>query len=460
MPRSTAAQRRRIALYRFQVIAPLLPPQLSRGERAERLRQILAAPPAPPDGQAPPALSRRKILRWLSAYRKALGEGDPLAALEPRVRGDRGRSRKVPPELLAEVIALREQAARLSVKELLKRIEHEQKDRVARRTVARALREAGYDRRDKRARIAARRKGPSFTPDWDLEGWEADFPNEVWQVDSTPSIWLAKGPHREQAVQLQLVNIIDDHSRRVVGGGFVERLRVTDLLALLVPAISLYGCPNLLYVDQAKIHRSKVLAEGVARLGGAVVLGTAGHAPGHGKIERLHQKAEDTLIEDLRLSPVETAEEATRCHQRWREIENEEVHTETGETPRARWERILGNVRIPGAEELLWAFRGEIERTVSELGVIRNNGQVYKAPASHRRATPHKVTIRFDLLDSSQVWIQDEDGTRHPCPLYRKLSHTDRRRRHRKERPQISFTRLFEADASPADEGPEGPASA
>jgi len=459
MSRSSAAQRRRIALYRFQVIATLLPPQLSRSERAERLKQLLLAPPPAADGQPAPALSRRKVLRWLSAYRSALGQSDPLQALEPKVRKDRGRSRKVPPELLSQVIALRERAARLSAKELLKRIEHAQKGQVARRTVARAMREAGYDRRDKRARIAARRKGPGFTPDWDLEAWEADFPNEVWQVDSTPSIWLAKGPHREQAVQLQLVNIIDDHSRRIVGGGFVERLRVTELLELLVPALARYGCPVLLYVDQAQIHRSKVLVEGLPRLGGNVVLGTAGHAPGHGKVERLHQKAEDTLVEDLRLSPVQTAEEATRYHQRWREAEADEVHTETGETPRSRWERILGNVRLPGADELLWAFRGEIERTVSELGAIRNNGRVYKAPPSHRRATPYKVTIRFDLLDTSQVWIQDEDGTRHPCALYRKLSHTERRARRDVKRPQISFTSLFEPDSSPADEEPEDLAS-
>jgi transposase len=243
----------------LQVIAPLLPPQLSRGERRRRLDQILAQPPQPPDGSAPARLTRRTVQRWLSQYQQALGASDPLAALEPRPRRDRGRSRRVPPELLAQVIALRERASRLSVKEILKRIDHEQKNRVSRRSVSRALRAAGYDRRDKRTRIATRSRGPSFVPDWDLEAWEADFPNEVWQLDSTPSIWLGKSPTRERPVQLQLVNLLDDHSRLVVGGGFVERLRVTDLLALLVPAIARYGCPVLLYVDQAKVHKASAV---------------------------------------------------------------------------------------------------------------------------------------------------------------------------------------------------------
>ena len=117
MARSTPAQRRRAALYRFQVIASLLPPQLTRAERSERLSQILRQPPLPLDGQPPPPLSRRKVLRWLKTYRQA--EGDPLSALEPKVREDRGRSRKVPPDLLAQVIALRERGPRYSVKELL-----------------------------------------------------------------------------------------------------------------------------------------------------------------------------------------------------------------------------------------------------------------------------------------------------------------------------------------------------
>lgn len=449
MSRKTPAERRREALYRFQVIAPLLPPQLDRQERARRLDEILTSPPLPPDGSQPPSLSRRTLLRWLKAFRDA--EGDRLVALEWKMREDLGTARKVPKDLLEQVIALRENAARLSVKEILKRIAHEAKDRVSRRSVSRALRRAGYDRRDKRRRIAERRKGPSFTPDWDLAAWEADFPNEVWQVDSTPSIWLARGPHRDKPVQLQLVNIIDDHSRLVVGGGFVERLRVTELLAFLVPAIERYGCPVILYVDQAQIHRSTILGEGLPRLGGTVILGTAGHAPGHGKVERLHQIVQDTLLEDLRLSPVTTAAEATLQHQLWRERYANDVHGETGETPRTRWERILGNARIPGRDELVWAFRGAIERTVSELGVIRLSGRKYEAPPSHRRRVPYRVQVRFDLLEQSQIWIEDDDGTRHPCPLYRTRSHTERRRRAPAPGSALSFTKLFEIDEATSD---------
>jgi transposase InsO family protein len=225
----------------------------------------------------------------------------------------------------------------------------------------------GYDWQDKRRRIAERERGPSSDVDWYLYEWEADFPNEVWLVDSTPSIWLAAGPGRKKPVHLQLVHIIDDHSRLIVGGGFTERLRVEDLLRFLCPALRRHGCPSKLYVDRASIHRSAIIVNGIARLGGRAVLGTRGHGPGHGKVERLHQEAM-VLEEDLHLSPVTTVEDACRYYDIWRERSALEVHGVTGEAPLARWERILGNARIPGEDELLWAFRGETEATIDTLG--------------------------------------------------------------------------------------------
>jgi hypothetical protein len=441
MSRKSKSQRRREALYRFLVIAPLLAPNLRPKERAALIDAILKKPPPPPDG-ADPRLSKRTLWRWLKTYND--NQLDPMAALESKVRKDCGES-SIPPELLSQATSLRASSPRFSVKELLKRIEHPEREKTARRTLARAFLEAGFDRKDKRRRIATRHEKPATEVDWDLLQWEADFPNTLWQVDSTPSIWLAPGRHRDHPVQLQLVNIIDDHSRRIVGGGFTEKLRVADLLKFLVPAIGAFGRPGILFVDKAKIHTSAIVVEGLPRLGGQAIFGTTKHAPGHGKVERLHQKAEDTLIEDLRRSPVETAEEATRQHELWRERDAEEVHTETGETPRSRWERILGNAKIPSAEALHWAFRGEKNPCrIDKVGAIRLHGYKYEAPSSHRRSTPTKVRVRFDLLDRSTIWIEDEDGTHHACPLYRTRSHTERRERRRAPPQGLSFQSLFD----------------
>lgn len=409
---------------------------------------ILANPPPFPNGEPPPPMSRRTLRRWLRQVRET-GDGDVLTALEPKVRSDRGASKTIPPELLAEALALRERAPRLSVRRILERITHPARDRVSRRTLSRAFEEAGYDRRDKRRRIKDRSRGTLPTVDWDLELWEADFPNSVWQMDSTPCIWLGKTPFRERPVRLQRLSIVDDHSRLVTGGGYSERLRVVDLLPFLIAAIASFGCPSVLYLDQAKVHRSRIITEGIARLGGTVILGTAGHAPGHGKIERLHQIQEDTLVQDLHLSPVHTVAAANQAYELWRERYALEIHGETKEAPLSRWQRIEGNARIPSEEALRWAFRGDARRTVSNVGIIEWDGQRYEAPPSHRRSQPYRVEIRFDLLDPSCIWIEDPDGSRHPCPLHERRTHTQRRRKKGQDHGSgLSFRRLLDDDGA------------
>jgi hypothetical protein len=68
------------------------------------------------------------------------------------------------------------------------------------------------------------------------------------------------------------------------------------------------------------------------------------------------------------------------------------------------------------------------------------------------------VTVRYDLLDRSTIWIEDQDGTRHACPLYRVRSHTERRVKHRTDdAPGLSFRTLFEKerhDEPPQEEPP------
>lgn len=81
---------------------------------------------------------------------------------------------------------------------------------------------------------------------------------------------------------------------------------------------------------------------------------------------------------------------------------------------------------------------------IDEVGAIRLHGHVYEAPSTHRKGAPRKVRVRFDLLDRSTIWIEDENGTRHACPLYRIRSHTERRPRPPGPEKGLSFRSLFE----------------
>jgi hypothetical protein len=98
-------------------------------------------------------------------------------ALAPKVRKDLGKSRAIPPELLAEATALRAVSPRLSVREILKRLEHPRKDVVPRRTLSRVFLETGD---------SARAQGwTAFVVDTNGNGKRDDYVEPNAAVDPT-----------------------------------------------------------------------------------------------------------------------------------------------------------------------------------------------------------------------------------------------------------------------------------
>jgi hypothetical protein len=77
-----------VATFRHAVIGPLCARELSHGELAEMLREIASTRVRPPGSKVAKTYSVPTLERWLYAYRQG-----GLPALQPRVRGDRGRGR-------------------------------------------------------------------------------------------------------------------------------------------------------------------------------------------------------------------------------------------------------------------------------------------------------------------------------------------------------------------------------
>ena len=89
--------RQRIALWRFQILAPLLDVERRRGTFRTALDKVVRRPHDHPDrGQI--QVGRSTIQHWLAAYRR-----DGLDGLMPVPRRDRGTSRRID-DLLAEAI--------------------------------------------------------------------------------------------------------------------------------------------------------------------------------------------------------------------------------------------------------------------------------------------------------------------------------------------------------------------
>jgi transposase InsO family protein len=129
---------------------------------------------------------------------------------------------------------------------------------------------------------------PHKRPRCSLTRFEALLPNEMWQADITA--WqLASGE------VVEILNLIDDHSRLFLGSDAYPRVKAADVVASFHKAARLHGLPASLLSDNGAVfsgsyRHGKVLLEyELERLGVAFKNSRPYHPQTCGKIERLHQ---------------------------------------------------------------------------------------------------------------------------------------------------------------------------
>jgi len=127
----------------------------------------------------------------------------------------------------------------------------------------------------------------------------AELPNECWQADITH--WQLID-HRGLENEVEILNIIDDHSRLLVGTTVRTVFKAGDIVADLHTAMARYGRPERLLTDNGAVFTGHFRGHGwVALERELVALGIAqSHAkPYHpqtcGKVERLHQTLKNWL---------------------------------------------------------------------------------------------------------------------------------------------------------------------
>ncbi len=118
--------------------------------------------------------------------------------------------------------------------------------------------------------------------------FEAALPNQLWQTDATH--WaLAEGP------AIEILNVIDDHSRLCVASVAFATVKAADVVAVFYGAARAHGFPAALLSDNAAVfsgasRKGKVLLETeLERLGITQKHATPYHPQTCGKVERFHQ---------------------------------------------------------------------------------------------------------------------------------------------------------------------------
>lgn len=232
-------------------------------------------------------LSRTWIYELVGRFRRG---GYP--ALEPRSRRPKSCPHQHGPEVEAAVLALRRTLAEAGHDAGAQTIAHHLRGTLesvpAVSTIWRILSRHGL--------IVPE---PHKRPRSSFIRFEAALPNELWQTDATH--WqLADGS------AVEILNLIDDHSRLLLGSVAFRTVKAADVVQVFYDAAQAHGYPAALLSDNAAVfsggsRKGKVLLESeLERLGIGCKHSTPYHPQTCGKVERFHQSLKRFLARQAR----------------------------------------------------------------------------------------------------------------------------------------------------------------
>lgn len=382
-----------MALLRFQAISAYLADDPPRGRRRARLEQLAERDWILPDG-TPTRFSAETLRGWIRRYRQG-----GLPALEDKARPSRGTT-ALTEEQIALFCRLKDEVPARSLDRLVEIAEELSlvpRGVVRRSTLHRVLQARGLSGRPKAEATVT-----------DLDRFEADFPNELWQSDMLAGPWLPDPDKPGKRRRAWLYAFLDDHSRKLLYGRFSFKGDLPGLELCFRQAIRRCGLPRRVYYDNGAVYRAGHMQTTCAALGIHRVHFTTPYRPqGHGKIEAFNRLCRAAFIAEVAASRIDTISELNRAFAVWADrYYNQRVHGETHQSPHDRWRAGLANVRHVDEADLRTAFLWKETRKADKTGLLSLHGRRYQVSAA---LAGKKVELRYDPenLDLIEVWRDD-----------------------------------------------------
>ena len=393
------------ALSRYEVVGRYLAMQPKRGQRRKLLEQLANQNWVGPDGELFRAAADT-IRVWVRRYRN-----DGLAGLMDKQQLVRG-VQVLTEEQINVLCQLKKQVPERSLERIIQIAEQTeliQRGVLKRSTVHRVLQSNGLSAR--KSPVAEKK---------DLDRFEADYPNDLWQSDMLVGPWLPDPDKPGKMRRANLFAFIDDHSRLLLYGRFSFRENLPELEMVFRRALQKWGKPSRVYYDNGQVYRSGHMKQIVATLGMHRIIFTKPHRPmGHGKVEAFNRLVRNAFIAELKSSCINSLDALNEAFLAWSDLEyNRKLHSELGQPPLDRWRTGIERVQYVEEETLRQAFLWKEHRTPDKTGVLSLLGIRYQVGASLCRK---RVEVRFDpeALHEIEVWHQGRFAQRcQPLMVY------------------------------------------
>lgn len=338
-------------------------------------------------------VSVRTLARWLAAYRRG-----GLLALCPRRRTDHGTLRAIPADVFARAQALRRQKPTRPTKtiiDILVRQHHVAPHAIARSTLDRHLARQGLARATLRSLGQKTFRRIETTAPFELV--VADFHHGPYVRTSDGSLRRALlGAH------------IDHFSRYIPEGRYFLHEDYAALRFGFRRLLTAFGLPVTYYVDRGSAFQATRFHAACDALGIRLVHSAPYQSECRGVIERVNRTVKEQFETEVRgREEPPTLDELNAYFEAWlAERYHRDVHSETGEAPRDRFQRTAVLRPAPDlaqVDELLrLRERRRVHKKWSTVEVLATRYVVdpalrgRKVDVLYDPFTPESVLIVFD----------------------------------------------------------------
>lgn len=380
-----------IAHFRFALIAPVIQGTYFEPSAAAYFRKVTAHELTLPDGTLF-KYNPKTLEKWVESYRHG-----GMDALMPKTRSDSGTSRALNGTAIQEIFNLKEQFPKLNATQIYFKLVE---DRFLPATVSVAAVQRFIKKHDLKSA-----RNPNIK---DRKAFEEPYFGAMWQADTCYLPFISEDGKKRRTY---LIMILDDHSRLIVGGQIFYNDNAYNFQKVLKNAVSTYGIPHKLYLDNGSNYIDKQLALICGSIGTVKLHTPVRDGASKGKVERNFRTLRERWLNGLDTSTITSLEMFNKRLNDYIRKHNTTLHTAIKETPIDRFIRTKGQIKVPKSHEWLdEAFHNRVDRKVNNDACISINKTYYDAP---QQFIGMNVQVRFlpGAMDDAYILY---DNQRYP----------------------------------------------
>lgn len=399
-----------MAYFRFSLIAPVIQCTFNDPTKTAYYRRVTETSFTLPNGNTM-VYNPKTLEKWEEYYRKKGMDG-----LMPRERCDSGKTRVLDETTITEIYRLKEKFPRINATLIYTKLVEDgfiNQCQVSLSSVQRFIKHNAL-----KSAVNPNQK--------DRKAFEEEFPCGMFQADTSYTCYINENGKQRRTY---LIQIVDDHSRLIVGSRFFYNDNAYNFQLVLKQAISRHGLCKKLYLDNGSPYANEQLTLICGSLGIIKLHTPVRDGASKAKIERSFKTIKESWLYGFDPSTVSSLEELNRLLADEVRKRNTSNNRMIAETPIERYQKGIAHVRIPKSREWLEeCFLNRVTRKVNLDSTISIDKIYYDVPMQFIRS---KVEIRY-LPDRMQDAYILFEGRKYPIRQTNRVEngHTKRNNQH------------------------------